>query len=69
MIAAFRRDCRQRRARSEGWIANIGWGLGVAAGVAAIVAWSVGGTEPDDAVSISPVFTEERAGLVLGGRF
>jgi hypothetical protein len=58
-----------RRARSEGWIANIGWGLGVVAGAAAIVAWSVGGTEPGDALSISPVVTEERAGLVLGGRF
>jgi len=59
-----------RRARSEGWIANVGWGLGVVAGVAAIVAWSVGGTEPKErSISVSPVFTEERAGFVFGGRF
>lgn len=59
-----------RRARREALIANVGWGLGVAAVGAAIVAWSLGETKPDDrAVSVTPVLTDERAGLVLGGRF
>jgi hypothetical protein len=56
-----------RRARLEGWVANIGWGLGAAAVAAAIVTWSVG--KPDQAVSVEPVITEDRAGVVVGGRF
>ncbi len=57
-----------RRARLEGWVASIGWGLGVAAVGAAIVAWSIGGKKATE-VSLSPVITDERAGLVLGGQF
>lgn len=56
-----------QRARSEGWIANIGWGLGGAAVAAAIVTWYVG--RPDPSVTIEPVITEDRAAVVLGGRF
>lgn len=59
-----------RRARREGWIANIGWGVGAVAVGAAVVAWSIGGSQPDRrAVSVTPVVTDEHAGVVLGGRF
>ena len=55
-----------RRARTEGWIANIGWGLGVAAGVAAVVVWQLG---KSNGAAVTPVVTDDGAGVVLGGRF
>lgn len=58
-----------RRARQEGWFANITWGLGGAAVVGGVVAWVVGRDHPDRRVSITPVVTSDRAGLALGGRF
>jgi hypothetical protein len=55
-----------RRARREALIANVGWGLGGAAVIAAIVTWAAGGTKP---VSVTPVITDDRAGVAVGGRF
>jgi len=58
-----------QRARSEGWIANIGWGLGGAAIVASIVAWTMGARSSDRALSVTPMVTDDRAGLAVGGSF
>jgi hypothetical protein len=52
-----------RRARSEALIANIGWGLGGAAVIGAIVAWKVGAKKTDRSVAITP------RGVLVGGRF
>ncbi len=57
-----------RRARIEGWIANIGWGLGGAALIGAAVAWYVGASS-DAAVTVTPTIDDDRAGVALGGRF
>lgn len=57
------------QARKEGWIANIGWGLGGAAVAAAIVTWSLGARKPDRAVAIAPVISSDQAGVAVGGRF
>lgn len=56
-----------RRARLEGWVANIGWGLGAAAVAGAIVTWAVG--RSDRAVTVEPTVRGDGAGVVLGGRF
>lgn len=56
------------RARTEGWIANIGWGLGGAALVGALVVWYVG-TSSDDSVTVSPSVSDDRVGVTLGARF
>lgn len=57
---------RNRRARTEGWVANVGWGLGVAAIATGIVTWKLGGsTRRDRVVSISPAV----GGVIVGGHF
>lgn len=56
-------------ARSEGWIANIGWGLGGAALVGSIVAWSLGARKTDRSVTVTPVITDDRAGFTVRGSF
>lgn len=58
-----------QRARSEGWIANIGWGLGGAVVVASVVAWSIGARKPDRAITVTPVLTDDRAGFAVRGSF
>ncbi len=57
------------RARQEGWIANVTWGLGGAAVIAAVVVWRVGAKKQDRAVAITPVVDRQHAGVALGGRF
>ena len=60
---------RNQRARTEGWIANVGWGLGAAAIATGIVTWTIGGKhEQDRAVSIAPAIGAH-TGVVVGGRF
>lgn len=60
---------RNRQARREGWIANVGWGLGAAAIATGIVTWTIGGKRnPDRAVSITPVLGDQ-PGVAFGGRF
>lgn len=56
-------------ARLDGWIANIGWGLGGAALAGAAVAWWLGRPDRDRAVAIAPIVSPNVAGLSLGGRF
>lgn len=58
-----------RRARLEGWVANIGWGLGGAALVGAVVTWYLDATSRDGTVSVAPTIGDDGAGLALGGRF
>lgn len=57
-----------RRARIEGWVANIGWGLGAAAAIAAGVAWYTG-IGSDAGVNVTPTVGDDHAGVTLGGRF
>lgn len=60
---------RNRQARKEGTIANVGWGLGAAAIATGIVMWAIGGkTKQDRKVSIAPAIGEH-TGLVVGGQF
>lgn len=54
-----------QRARTEGWIANIGWGLGSAALVAALVTWRLG--KRSESASIAPVVANDQAGVLIGG--
>jgi hypothetical protein len=54
-----------RRARQEGMIANVLWGVGGAAVIAAVVVWRVGAKQQ----AIIPVVTGDQAGLAVGGRF
>lgn len=57
---------RNRRARTEGWVANVGWGLGIAAVATGVVVWTIGGKRRSDrAVSLAPT----NNGFVIGGRF
>jgi hypothetical protein len=58
-----------RRARNEALFANIGWALGGAAAVAAIITWSIGAKQPDRSIAVTPAVTDDGAGVVFGGRF
>ncbi len=60
---------RNRRARKEGMIANLGWGLGAAAIATGVVTWTIGGKQTQDrAVSITPIVGNQ-TGVAFGGRF
>ncbi len=58
-----------RLARRDGWIANVGWGVGGVALAGALVAWWVGRPAGDDAVSVVPIAARDQAGFAVAGRF
>jgi hypothetical protein len=56
-------------ARTDGWIANISWGVGVVALAGAATAWWLGRPTQRDSISLVPTGGRDRAGFALEGRF
>jgi len=57
-------------ARTDGWIANISWGVGTVAVAGAVVAWWLGSpAQQSDAVTVAPIVGRDRTGVVLEGHF
>jgi hypothetical protein len=57
-------------ARTDGWIANISWGVGTVALAGAFAAWWLGSPAlQNDTVSLVPIVGRDRTGLVLEGSF
>jgi hypothetical protein len=59
----------KERARSRARLANIGYGVSAAAGVAAAVLWFTGGPSRGDPLAVVPAFGPGTAGAVVQGRF
>jgi hypothetical protein len=58
-----------RGARIEGWVANIGWGLGGAAVVGSVVVWMLGAREANQAITVTPEISDDGAGVAVRGSF
>ncbi|MGE5182736.1 MAG: hypothetical protein ACM31C_11765 [Acidobacteriota bacterium] len=56
-------------AQLDGWIANVGWAIGGASLAGAGLAWWLGTSDSEAAVSIVPVVAGDRTGVAVGGRF
>jgi hypothetical protein len=56
-------------ARTDGWIANISWGVGTVALAGAVAAWWMGSPAQSDTVSLVPITRRDQAGLAIVGRF
>ena len=56
-------------ARTDGWIANISWGVGTVALAGAVAAWWMGSPAQSDTVSLVPITGRDQAGLAIVGRF
>ncbi|HEX7704358.1 MAG TPA: hypothetical protein VF403_26635, partial [Kofleriaceae bacterium] len=53
-------------ARTDGWIANISWGVGTVALAGAFAAWWLGSpAQQNDTVSLVPIVGRDRTGVVL----
>jgi len=55
-------------ARTDGWIANISWGVGAVAIIGAATAWYLGRPVQQE-LAVVPTVSADGAGLALGGRF
>jgi hypothetical protein len=58
-----------KSARVDALVANISWGIGGAALIAAGIVWYVGAPTASSTVSVVPVVGGDRAGLAVGGQF
>jgi hypothetical protein len=57
-------------ARTDGWIANISWGIGTVAVAGAVVAWWLGSpAQQSDTVTVAPIVGRDRTGVALEGHF
>jgi tetratricopeptide (TPR) repeat protein len=56
-------------ARSKARLANIGYGVAIAAGAGAAVLWLTGGPKHDDGLAIAPQIAPGLAGALVQGRF
>jgi len=60
---------RLEKARSRARLANIGYGVAAAAGVAGAVLWFTGGAKAEDGVAVVPTLAPGLAGATVQGRF